>query len=193
MANRLQMRDQLLRIVDQFASRRLAVAGDLIADQFLYGQISRVSREAPVLVLQYRDLVRVPGGAANAANNLLDLGCRVGLIGAVGRDPAGADLVGALEKKGADVRNIIQVEAYSTPVKTRILAGARHSSPQQIVRVDREAKLTVDLRPPWQKLRRFFHDLHGIIVSDYGYGAASPSMAHEFNRLGKQHGHPSGC
>ncbi|MGA2263384.1 MAG: PfkB family carbohydrate kinase [Acidobacteriota bacterium] len=190
MVDSLQMRDRLLRIVDQFSNRRLAVAGDLIADQFLYGQTSRVSREAPVLVLQYRDLIRVPGGAANAANNLLDLGCHVMVIGAVGPDAAGTDLISALKEKGADIRNITQVELYSTPVKTRILAGAHHSSPQQIVRVDRESRLPVEWCPPWNRLRRSFRTLDGIIISDYGYGAAEPSVLQELKRLRKDSSTP---
>src|SRR5512137_1708264 len=104
------MTKQLIQIVDQFPGRKIAVIGDLIADQFLYGEIARVSREAPVLVLKYRDLVRVPGGAANAANNLLDLGCRVAMVGAVGRDAAGENLLALLEEKGADVRRVAQVD-----------------------------------------------------------------------------------
>jgi rfaE bifunctional protein kinase chain/domain len=184
------MRDRLLRILDLFGKRTLAVAGDLIADQFLYGQIARVSREAPVLVLQYRELVRVPGGAANAANNLLDLGCRVIVIGAVGSDAAGKDLTAALEDKGANIRFLAQVNSYSTPVKTRILAGAHHSSPQQVVRVDHESRLAEEFRFPWQKLRQGCRNLDGIIVSDYGYGAAPPSIIHELRRLGRQGGVP---
>ncbi len=190
MAKRLQIRDRLLEILDQFEHCRLAVAGDLIADQFLYGQIARVSREAPVLVLQYRDLVRVPGGAANAANNLLDLGCRVAVIGAVGKDAAGLDLIVALEQKGADVRHILELGSYSTPVKTRILAGAHHSSPQQIVRVDREASLPRGFHLPWNRLRRAYGNLHGIIVSDYGYGAVPPAVVAELKKLGKKSGIP---
>jgi rfaE bifunctional protein kinase chain/domain len=190
MMKRMQIRDRLLRVLDQFGTRRLAVAGDLIADQFLYGQIARVSREAPVLVLQYRDLVRVPGGAANAANNLLDLGCRVAVIGAVGLDAAGKDLVTALEDKGADTRYLAQVRSYSTPVKTRILAGAHHSSPQQVVRVDRESRLTEDFRIPWKRLRHACRNLDGIIVSDYGHGAAPPSIIRELRSLGRQGGIP---
>jgi D-glycero-beta-D-manno-heptose-7-phosphate kinase len=190
MLKHLQIRDRLLHVLDQFGSRRLAVAGDLIADQFLYGQISRVSREAPVLVLQYCDLVRVPGGAANAANNLLDLGCRVVVIGAVGLDAAGNDLVSALEDKGADIRYLAQVRSYSTPVKTRILAGAHHSSPQQVVRVDRESNLTEGWRIPWTKLRRTCHNLNGVIISDYGYGTVPPPIIHEFKHLGRRGGIP---
>ncbi len=190
MSDRLQTRTRLLQILDQFASRRIAVAGDLIADQFLYGRISRVSREAPVLVLEYQDMVRLPGGAANAANNLLSLGCGVTVVGAVGRDGAGADLVSALEMKGADVRHVARVESYSTPVKTRILAGAHHSSPQQIVRVDRESHLGTAGRPQWGKLRRTFRSMDGIVISDYGYGAAGPPDVQELRNAVQPSGIP---
>jgi rfaE bifunctional protein kinase chain/domain len=190
MTHRLQTRDRLLRILDRYETRRLAVAGDLIADQFLYGQTRRVSREAPVLVLQYRDLVRLPGGAANAANNLLDLGCRVLVIGAVGRDAPGADLRRMLEKKGADIRYVLPISSYATPEKTRILAGAHHSAPQQIVRVDRESALGPDFMLPWAGLRRSCRGVDGIIISDYGYGAASPEMMPEFRKLGGNPGRP---
>ncbi len=175
-------RDRLLCLIQAFRTRTVAVVGDLIADQFLYGQIERVSREAPVLVLQYRDLVRVPGGAANAANNLLDLGCRVRLVGAVGTDDAGAHLLSLLGRKGADVRRVVQMEEYATPVKTRILAGAHHSSPQQIVRVDRESRL--ESRLPWQKLKSAMRAVDAVIVSDYGYGAADPSVLREIRSCG---------
>ena len=131
------MQKHLLETLDRFPNRKIAVIGDLIADEFLYGQIARVSREAPVLVLEYRDLVRLPGGAANAANNLLDLGCRVTIAGVVGQDESGKDLIAVLKKKGADVRTVRKIRSYATPVKTRILAGAHHSAPQQVVRVDR--------------------------------------------------------
>ena len=96
------MQKHLLETLDRFPDRKIVVIGDLISDEFLYGQIARVSREAPVLVLEYRDLVRLPGGAANAANNLLDLGCRVTIAGVVGQDESGKDLIAVLQKKGAD-------------------------------------------------------------------------------------------
>lgn len=173
------MRKQLLAILNRFSSRTIVVAGDLIADEFLYGRIARVSREAPVLVLEYGDMVRLPGGAANAANNLLDLGSNVVIAGMVGTDEAGRDLIAALRSKGADIRGVRRIRSYATPVKTRILAGAHHSSPQQIVRVDRVASST----PPTTAstfLDEALRSADGVIVSDYGYGAASPAM---FNRL----------
>jgi rfaE bifunctional protein kinase chain/domain len=172
-----------------FPTRRIAVIGDLIADEFLYGEIARVSREAPVLVLQYRDLVRAPGGAANAANNLLDLDCRTVVVGRVGRDDAGAALARQLGRKRADLRFLRREKSYHTPVKTRILAGAHHSSPQQIVRVDRvtEAPAEAGRSPARMPSCR---DLHGIILSDYGYGAAEPAAIGKLAQLASRHGIP---
>ncbi len=174
-----QLRERLLQIIDSFKARHLAVVGDLIADEFLYGQVSRVSREAPVLVLYYRDTDRIPGGAANAANNLLELGCRVTVVGVVGRDPAGRDLIRQLSCKGADVARVYHEGGYATPVKTRILAGAHHSAPQQIVRVDRIGMSVNDRPVRWERPERVFRGVDGIILSDYGYGMATPQRASE--------------
>ncbi|PYV09770.1 MAG: hypothetical protein DMG07_22440 [Acidobacteria bacterium] len=170
-------RDRLLGILDRFPGRRLAVVGDLIADEFLHGQIARVSREAPVLVLEYRDLVSAPGGAANAAHNLLDLGCRVKVVGAVGEDPAGRKLLRQLAAKGADLARVRRLRTYATPVKTRILAGAHHSGLQQIVRVDRVSRLDGAAGPGAAALRAALAGCDGVICSDYGYGMAAPAQA----------------
>jgi D-glycero-beta-D-manno-heptose-7-phosphate kinase len=170
------MREYLLKVLDQFKGRKIVVVGDLIADEFLYGQIARISREAPVLVLEYRDLVRLPGGAANAANNLLDLDCETVVAGAVGQDDAGSNLVEILQGKGADVRHIRKVRSYSTPIKTRILAGAHHSARQQVVRIDRICRANKPIQIPWNPLLRSLRSAHGIIVSDYGYGAVGADL-----------------
>jgi rfaE bifunctional protein kinase chain/domain len=170
------MRDRLLRIIDKFPGRMLTVVGDLIADEFLYAQISRVSREAPVLVLDHKDLVSVPGGAANAANNLLDMACKVRVVGVVGKDAAGRSLFRALARKGADTRHLGQARAYTTPVKTRILAGAHHSVSQQVVRIDRVPELDANQNHPERSLKASLGPCDGIILSDYGYGMAAPSV-----------------
>jgi len=179
------LRRRLLSLLDEFPGRRIAVFGDLIADEFLYGRISRVSREAPVLVLQYRDLVRLPGGAANAANNLLDLGCRTAVIGTVGRDEAGNALARALARKNADLRFLRKTASYATPVKTRILAAAHHSTPQQVVRLDRITEPHDSASFPWSLMRRMLAGIDGIILSDYGYGSAPPEIVRTLhaNRL----------
>lgn len=165
---------RLLEITDQFSNRKIVVIGDLIADEFLYGQISRVSREAPVLVLEHRDLIRVPGGAGNTANNLLDLGCRVAMVGVVGDDEAGADLLKMLSFRGADMRHVRKVKSYTTPVKTRILAGAHHSSRQQIVRVDRGQALDPGMASKTSLPPRVTRGADAVILSDYHYGAVEP-------------------
>jgi D-glycero-beta-D-manno-heptose-7-phosphate kinase len=170
------MRKHLLKILSQFSSRNVLVIGDLIADEFLYGRITRISREAPVLVLEYRDPVRLPGGAANAANNLTDLGCRVAIAGAVGRDAPGDHLIGVLRGKGADVKAIRRIRSWGTPVKTRILAGAPHSASQQVVRVDRVYHPGSPLRIPWRALEQNIQAADAIILSDYGYGNIAPPM-----------------
>jgi rfaE bifunctional protein kinase chain/domain len=172
------MDKDLLQIVSEFPFRRIALIGDFIADEFLYGQIARVSREAPVLVLNYRETVRVPGGAANAANNLLDLGCKVCAVGAVGADDAGSALVRLLADKGANVRLIARREDYTTPVKTRILAGAHHSAPQQIVRIDKITQLEAAFdAQSWKRLSAELEACDGVILSDYGYGAITDEIS----------------
>src|SRR6187549_582619 len=95
------------QIVDRFSSVRMVVAGDLIADEFIYGRIDRVSREAPVLILKYDSTEIVPGGAGNAASNAAALGARVDVIGLTGKDAAGDRLVRALGAR-ADVRGIVR-------------------------------------------------------------------------------------
>jgi D-glycero-beta-D-manno-heptose-7-phosphate kinase len=170
------MHAQLLEILNLFSSRKIVVLGDFIADEFLYGRISRISREAPVLVLEYRNLERLPGGAANAANNLLDLGCTVTLAGAVGQDEAGKGLVAVLRRKGADTRFVRTVKSYATPIKTRILASAQHSTPQQIVRVDRVSNQATFPQPLPASLENAIQSADGIILSDYGYGMINPLL-----------------
>jgi D-glycero-beta-D-manno-heptose-7-phosphate kinase len=181
------MREQLLNILDQFKGRKILVAGDLIADEFLYGQIARVSREAPVLVLEYRDLVRLPGGAANAANNLLDLDCRVDIAGIVGQDDAGKNLISLLKRRGSDVRQILKLPSYATPIKTRILAGAHHSAaPQQVVRVDRLRHLESPIPLPWDPLQQSLQSADAVIVSDYGYGTVSSDLFSRLSRAARE-------
>ncbi len=184
------MQKHLLNILDQFPHKKIVVVGDLIADEFLYGQISRVSREAPVLVLEYENLIRLPGGAANAANNLLDLGCGVAIAGAVGQDEPGKSLTAILRSKGADLRSLRRLRSYSTPIKTRILSGAQHSAPQQIVRVDRVHNPVPGIQPRWDLLKQAIRSADGIVVSDYGYGTMVPSLYARLCRTAEQKGIP---
>lgn len=164
-----------LDLINAFSAVRIAVAGDLIADEFIYGQIDRVSREAPVLILTYDSAEVLPGGAGNAARNAASLGAAVELIGVVGRDPAGRGLFKALQST-ADVTGVVQASGVTTPVKTRILAGGTHSAKQQVVRIDRPGGGVGPsaLRKIEAALARALTRVGALVMSDYGSGLITP-------------------
>src|ERR1700676_1891072 len=130
--------ERLKEIVESFPKMTVTVVGDLVADEFVFGEISRVSREAPVLILKHRDRSVMPGGGANAINNLADLGVNVLPVGVVGDDEAGRLLLKAFRHKHVPVSGVLKDKSYTTVTKTRILAGMTHTARQQVVRVDRE-------------------------------------------------------
>ena len=162
-------------IIARFAGVRVVVAGDLVADEFIYGQIDRVSREAPVLILSYDSSEVVPGGAGNAANNAAALGARVAVVGIVGQDQSGARLFGALPH-GVSVTGVVRPAGYATPVKTRILAGGVHSAKQQVVRIDRApGAVTAAIGARVERaLARAIGRADVVILSDYGSGLITP-------------------
>jgi len=170
---------RLLSLVDAFASKRVLVVGDLIADEFIYGEVSRVSREAPVLILKYDATQVVPGGAGNAANNVAALGARASLTGMVGTDPEGKRLLSTFPRT-VDIRQVVRASHYRTPVKTRILAGGVHSAKQQVVRIDRETgwPLSEDVSEAFaRKLAPALADCDAVLLSDYGSGLVTPDLA----------------
>lgn len=170
-------RVSLAALVKTFARRHVVLLGDLVADEFIYGEIARVSREAPVLILKQREKQIVPGGGANAANNLADLGAQVTPTGAVGYDEAGEALLRYFQHKGISTRAIARVRGYQTPTKSRILGGLTHWQRQQIVRVDREPAQPLGLghrRRLSRHVAPLLSNATALLVSDYGYGAAGP-------------------
>src|SRR6185503_7256580 len=118
----------LPEIVGSFSRKRVVVIGDAIADQFIYGEISRVSREAPVFILRHEHTETTPGGAGNCAANLASLGAQVGLISVVGDDEAGRILVQKLRDSGIDTRSVFVSNGHRTTTKVRVLAGQIHST-----------------------------------------------------------------
>ena len=163
---------RLVEIVRSFADRRIVVTGDAIADQFVYGNISRVSREAPVFILRHEQTTTVPGGAANCAMNLAALGARVSLVAAVGADEAGTQLRKKLEAAGVNVEGVIVSEKIQTTTKVRILAGQAHSNRQQVIRIDYEGRSIDDgeLRESIIKALAQQASAEALIISDYNYG-----------------------
>ena len=164
----------LLETIAAFPHQRVVVWGDFVADEFLYGEISRVSREAPVLILKHRKSYVVPGGGANAAYNIASLGAQVIPVGVVGRDEAGRSLLSAFARKGIPISGVLRPTSWLTTTKTRILAGSAHSQRQQIVRVDREPE--APLLPRFRERLERTAEKHlskatALLISDYGYGA----------------------
>src|SRR5258707_5621860 len=165
-------------IVERFAGKKIVLFGDFVADEFQFGEISRVSREAPVLILRHRATTVVPGGGANAANNLASLGAVVYPVTVVGEDAAGLSLREYFRTIGVDTSGILRAREWVTPTKTRFLAGRTHTVAQQVLRVDREPAEP----PPEKILAKLAAKLHtrlrsadAMAISDYGFGVASPS------------------
>ena len=169
---------RLLSLVDDFERARVVVFGDLIVDEFIYGELSRVSREAPVLILDYDSTEIVPGGAGNAASNVSALGGAATAVGAAGRDDTGRRLLDVM-RRGVDVRSIVRPAAYRTPTKTRILAGGVHSAKQQVVRIDRGTRPAfsdADRRAIESRLLAACVRADALLVSDYGMGLVTPAV-----------------
>jgi rfaE bifunctional protein kinase chain/domain len=169
---------RLLTLLDAFPARRVAVIGDLIADEFIYGRVARVSREAPVLILQYDSTQILPGGAGNAANNVAALGGRTQIVGLTGKDEAGKRLHASLSH--VNTRGLLSPKGYCTPVKTRILAGGVHTAKQQIVRIDRVVSTECDAKSRATFTRAALKaagDCDAILMSDYGTGLVTPELA----------------
>ena len=171
--------ERLRKVVESFPQVTVTVLGDMVADEFVYGEISRVSREAPVLILKHREREVVPGGAANAVYNLADLGVNVLPVGVVGEDETGKLLLKRFRQKRIPASGLIREKGYSTVTKTRILAGMTHSARQQVVRVDREPESEPSqhvVRELILAAKQYAHASDALLVSDYGYGAATPEI-----------------
>lgn len=172
--------ERLRRVVEAFADATVTVLGDLVADEFVFGEISRVSREAPVLILKHRERSVVPGGGGNAVMNLAELGVTVLPVGVVGDDEPGRLLLERFKQKKISVSGIVRLKNHVTTTKTRILAGMTHTARQQVVRVDREPEPLSETHPALLDMiastRQFAKASDALLVSDYGYGAATPRL-----------------
>ncbi len=175
-----------LDVVAQFAKRELLVIGDLMLDRFIWGDVERISPEAPVPVLRVTsESVRL-GGAANVIHNIRSLGGRVTACGIVGNDTAGRRVLQELRRVGASSAGIFSDRSYQTIQKTRVIARPRH---QQIVRLDRENHEAIAERC-LQRLRDFVleraHRYDGIVVSDYGKGVVHEALLALVGHLARQ-------
>jgi rfaE bifunctional protein kinase chain/domain len=175
---------RLLEIVDRFNEPRVLVIGDFIADEFIYGRVARISREAPVLILEYDRTQVVPGGAGNAASNVAALGARTRAVGMVGDDEIGKRMIEGLHEN-IERNGVILRPGELTPTKTRILAGGVHSAKQQVVRIDRITRVKADAQARElfrREVLRAAPRYDAVLVSDYGAGLVSPSLIAELKK-----------
>jgi D-beta-D-heptose 7-phosphate kinase/D-beta-D-heptose 1-phosphate adenosyltransferase len=177
---------RLSQIAGRFAGQRILVAGDLMLDEFLWGQVSRISPEAPVPVVDVASESYYPGGAANVARNVREFTTATALMGVAGADAHGDRLLSLLAEGGIDTSAVQRDAARSTTVKTRVIARN-----QQVVRVDRERR--APLTPAGTELaigclRQRIADVDGIVVADYGKGFLTQALADAICALAGQHG-----
>lgn len=187
------MTDLYKAITESFRQKKIVIVGDLVADQFLNGTISRVSREAPVFILRHDETNTLPGGAANAAMNVASLGGQAILVGLTGRDANGERLLETLEHAGVNSSAIVSSAEFSTTTKVRVLAGQHYAARQQVIRIDYEnrAEITEDVKCSLrQNLASVRDDADALIVSDYNYGAVFSEIVEDARTISRERGIP---
>lgn len=183
-----------LEAIEKLSGQPVLVLGDMIADIYLYGTIARISREAPVLVLEQSTEKIVAGGAANVINNGATLGGRIFAAGLVGDDNAAKGLSGILQEKSVDVTGFVKDANRSTISKTRIVAGGRTTVSQQIVRVDKESKEPMGKAQEQQLekyLKQVLPQVKGVVLSDYGSGTITDKLLGQIFAYCQEHNIPT--
>lgn len=165
--------ERLYSLLDDFVNARVLVVGDLTLDEFLTGQVERISREAPVLIIRHETTRQIPGGGANAVYNLAKLGAKVKVVGLVGKDSQGEVLREIFAAAGIDTSGMLVDSGRPTVTKTRIAGHARQSVTQQIVRIDRKSDQLPDSDVQLQlasHIRQHLDTVDAVVCSDYGEG-----------------------
>ena len=179
-----QSAGRLNGIISNFKKANVLVIGDLILDEFLWGNVSRISPEAPVPVVWVRRESFMPGGASNVANNLRSLGAKTRISGVIGNDETGAILKGELEQKGIDTQGIVAEGRRPTTLKTRVVAIH-----QQVVRIDKEdvsplSDATISRIIGYAK--NVMDKVDAVIIEDYGKGVITPRLLKEIVPLARK-------
>ncbi|GJQ57925.1 MAG: hypothetical protein D8M57_04140 [Candidatus Scalindua sp. AMX11] len=177
------------RLIENFPNINVAVIGDLVADEYVYGRQFKLSREAPVIVAKYENEEILPGGAGNIINNIVSLGAVAFPIGLVGNDQNGKSLLNYFAHRGIDTQGIFACNSRITITKTRFLVGDSHTTKRQVVRFDREPDTTMDNKTE-QKVIDFIDNIEDKvdlwIISDYNYDIITPSITERIKELAKK-------
>ncbi len=178
--------ERVRQLLDQAARRRIVVLGDVMLDQFLWGNVRRISPEAPVPIVEWERESFVPGGAANVARNLADLQAATELLGVVGRDRTAAQLKEILQRDHIGCAGLVEIEGRITGLKTRIVAQR-----QQVVRVDRETRAELSREATDQLLAVLERSLDGadaLIIGDYAKGVVTQRLLDRARELCRARG-----
>ena len=169
------MTNNLETLIGTFSKLNILVLGDFILDEFVFGEISRIAREAPVLILKYRHTEMAPGGGANTVSNVERLGAKVIPVGVLGYDKAAEYLLSSWPDQ-VNKSHILRDAAFQTTRKSRFLAGSSHSSQQQVVRLDHEHLYHLEKTHEQQlitSLIELIPEVDALILSDYSLGGIS--------------------
>ena len=187
MAERKTLSRQRARnILNTAAKRTVLVTGDAMLDQFLWGNVSRISPEAPIPVVEFKRESFMAGGAGNVASNITALNCQTQMHSVVGHDDAAKKLRALLKANNVDCKTLIADASRQTSCKTRIVAQR-----QQVVRIDRESKTNLEPRLARRLLKSIDNSLakaKAIVIGDYGKGVVTQELLDELKALGKRHG-----
>ena len=181
---------KLLQSLPKLAGRRILVVGDIFLDEYISGQATRLSREAPIPVLEFTGRRYLPGGAANPANNIVALGSWAEQVGVIGQDEAGQTLLAKLREAGIGTEGVVTDPSRPTTTKTRIVAQGSLRFPQQLARIDRLDRRPLDEdveRQVIARLRALAPQADAILVSDYRTGLVTPAVVEACLELAKEH------
>lgn len=177
------------KVLAAFDKLRVVVLGDLVLDEYVFGETTRISREAPVLILRHERTASLPGGGANPVSNIASLGGACLPVGVLGLDRAADTLLGIFKAKGVDTSGVLTRPGRVSPLKIRILAGGHNTARQQVIRVDHEADGPIDAATETAVLKALEDRLegaHALIISDYGNGLVTPRILKHINSLARR-------
>ena len=185
-------RDRARKGLGALAGRRILVAGDFLLDRYLVGRPTRLSREAPVVIIEQEDDDVNPGGAGNATRNVRALGGEPIPLGLVGEDREGERVVELLRAGGIDTRGILRDPEHRTVTKTRILAGAANAAKQQVLRIDQGGEYSASrIDRLVRRARTLLPEVDAVLLSDYGYSTLAPPVRSCLIRAARARGIPS--
>lgn len=185
--------DELLRLLGSFDGKAVLVLGDLFLDEYLVGRPRRVSREAPVLILEFESRFVVPGGGSNPAGNIAALGAKALQVGVIGDDQPGEQLKQVLEENGVDVGGVVVDPGRPTTTKTRLVAAGFLQFPQQVVRLDKvdRSPISGEVEQAVVKhIDRLAPAVDAILLSDYKSGVLNDSVTGKALKIARKYGKP---